>query len=304
MSPPAQLNWHQHGKSKVRLGRTWREGNVHYFCEWRVDTMLESAMEHSFLTGSNRDMTPTDTQKNTVYYIAKKCSKRCSPEEYAITLGQHFVDTYPLVSKAKITVEQSPWKRLVVDEKKHNHGFVKQGSEIRTCYVEVADGYKQNSPPMLVQAGLKDLEVLKTTQSGYTGFLQDKFTLLPNSDDRILATSVTCTWRYKTLPRNFCNTYFQIRKTLLNEFFGNVDTGVYSPAVQTTLYDMCKEVIAKEACVDSIYMYLPNKHFIPCKTVGDAGEFNDDVYYATSEPHGQIEASVTRGDISSHVAKL
>ena len=35
-----------------------------------------------------------------VYYIAKKCSKRCTAEEYAIALARHFVDTYPKVGAA------------------------------------------------------------------------------------------------------------------------------------------------------------------------------------------------------------
>lgn len=32
-----------------------------------------------------------------VYYIAKKCSQRCTPEEYAVALARHFVETYPKV---------------------------------------------------------------------------------------------------------------------------------------------------------------------------------------------------------------
>ena len=36
-----------------------------------------------------------------VYYIAKKCSKRCTAEEYAIALARHFVDTYPKVKAAE-----------------------------------------------------------------------------------------------------------------------------------------------------------------------------------------------------------
>ena len=62
----ATLAWHQHGKSKVRLGRTWRQGNVHHFVEFAVHTMLESDMEHAFIKGDNKDMTATDTQRNTV----------------------------------------------------------------------------------------------------------------------------------------------------------------------------------------------------------------------------------------------
>lgn len=124
----AQLALHQHGKSKVRLGRVWREGNVHHFVEWQVHTMLESDMEvramfelHlqsmarcalwwprasriencilqlAFTDGDNIGMTATDTQKNTVYVIAKRMQKRCTIEQYATALAQHFVHTYPRV---------------------------------------------------------------------------------------------------------------------------------------------------------------------------------------------------------------
>ena len=62
----AILKEHQHGKSRVRLGRIWRNGDVHHFVEWSVASMLESDMAHAFRDGSNTDMTATDTQKNTV----------------------------------------------------------------------------------------------------------------------------------------------------------------------------------------------------------------------------------------------
>jgi urate oxidase len=62
----AHLSLHQHGKSRVRVGRVWREGNVHHMVEWMVHTMIESDMEKAFLEGDNTGMTATDTQKNTV----------------------------------------------------------------------------------------------------------------------------------------------------------------------------------------------------------------------------------------------
>ena len=65
--PPAVLAQHQHGKSRVRLGRVWRRADgTHDFAEWSVDTQLESAMAHAFATASNAGMTATDTQKNLV----------------------------------------------------------------------------------------------------------------------------------------------------------------------------------------------------------------------------------------------
>ena len=76
----AALKEHQHGKSRVRLGRTWREGDVHHFVEWTVHTMLESDMARAFTEGSNIDMTATDTQKNTVRPEALEGSSSASSD--------------------------------------------------------------------------------------------------------------------------------------------------------------------------------------------------------------------------------
>ena len=43
-------------------------------------------------------------------------------------------------------------------------------------------------------SGLTDLTVLKSTGSEFKGFLVDEYTTLPDTDDRILATSLTATW--------------------------------------------------------------------------------------------------------------
>lgn len=288
----AVLKEHQHGKSRVRLGRTWREGDVHHFAEWTVHTMLESDMAHAFLEGSNTDMTATDTQKNTVYFIAKKCSKRCTAEEYAIALARHFVDTYPKVSKAKVWVEQAPWQRVSVHGQPHSHGYAQEASGIRTAFVTVDD-----KGGVSVSAGVKGYKVLKTTQSGYVGYLKDKFTLLPETTDRIAATSISATWRY-TGPVDYDKAFQEIKTALGEAFWGPPKSGVYSPSVQYTLFQMAKLALQRVSAVDSIFLNMPNLHFLPCNPV--TSKFEDDVYVATSEPHGDIEATITRGDIEPH----
>lgn len=49
--------------------------------------MLESDMAHAFLTPSNKDMTPTDAQKNTVYYIAKQVGQLHEPCAWAAAVA-------------------------------------------------------------------------------------------------------------------------------------------------------------------------------------------------------------------------
>lgn len=67
---------HVHGKKRVRLARTWREGDVHHFVEWMVEVIIESDMEHAYKTPSNEGMTTTDTTKNQCYVVAKQMSQR------------------------------------------------------------------------------------------------------------------------------------------------------------------------------------------------------------------------------------
>lgn len=241
-------------------------------------------MEHAFLTSSNRGMTATDTQKNTVYYIAKQMKEPCSPEEFALALAKHFVDTYPLVSKAKVTVEAQPWKRVG----SHEHGFAMTGTEVRTAYVTYAKGGVHE-----ITAGLKDLRLLKTTQSGYSGFIHDKLTSLPDVSERMVASAVTASWRYSHPPPCFDTAYEAGRAGMLDEFFGPPKGGIYSPSVQYTLFRMGKSVLDKVPEAASVFLNMPNLHFLP--TTPLTSKFEDDVYTASSEPHGNIEAVVTRG---------
>lgn len=94
-------------------------------------------------------------------------------------------------------------------------GFAMTGTEVRTADVSVDDQDKvevtsgMNQPLALlclhrcwaftctatISAGVNNFRVLKTTQSGYEGFLHDKYTLLPDSRDRILATAITSNWK-------------------------------------------------------------------------------------------------------------
>ena len=51
--------------------------------------------------------------------------------------------------------------------------------------------------------------------------------------------------------------------------------------------------------VGSVFLNMPNLHFLPCNPPKSAG-FENDVYVATSEPHGTIEAVVTRQAVAPH----
>jgi urate oxidase len=153
-----------------------------------------------------------------------------------------------------------------------------------------------------VSAGLANLSVLKTTQSGYAGFARDALTSLPETRERILATVVAATWTYAQPPPAYDAAYEATQAALCETFFGPARGGVYSPGVQATLYAMGAAALARVPQMDSITLTLPNLHFLPLLPCGIP--FEDDVYVSTSEPHGQIQATVTRSATYSPQARL
>ena len=48
-------------------------------------------------------------------------------------------------------------------------------------------------------SGLRDLVVLKTSGSEFSGFIKDRYTTLQETRDRILCTAVNARWRHRTL---------------------------------------------------------------------------------------------------------
>ena len=62
-------------------------------------------------TGDNSDIIATDSQKNTVYVLAKQHGV-ASPEEFGLLLATHFVSKYPWVTRARVQVTAHPWQRI------------------------------------------------------------------------------------------------------------------------------------------------------------------------------------------------
>ncbi|XP_072970743.1 uricase [Typha angustifolia] len=291
----------RHGKSRVRVSRVWRRINGgDLIVEWNVDVSLYSDCLPAFTSGDNSAIVATDSIKNTVYVKAKECGEVISMEGFAILLARHFSSFYPQVSAAEVRIVEKPWERVVVDGRPHTHGF-KLGTEMHTTEVTV-----KKCGALSLSSGIQKLSLLKTTQSGFEGFVRDQYTLLPETRERMVATEVTTSWRYSfqhisqvpSKPFCFTQRFQDVKKIMADTFFGSSDMGVYSPSVQNTLYLMAKAVLNKYSDIASIHLRMPNLHFLPLKLSSkenpDMVKFADDVYLPIDEPHGTIEATLSR----------
>ena len=141
---------------------------------------------------------------------------------------------------------------------------------------------------MTIVSGLTNLVVLKTTESAFSGFPRDEFTTLPETRDRILATSMTAAWTYRPGATQF-GARHRIRAALL-ETFAVHD----SESVQHTLYAMAEAALA--ACQDilDITLTMPNRHHILVDLKPFGLDNPNEVFVATDQPFGLIEATVRR----------
>ena len=140
-----------------------------------------------------------------------------------------------------------------------------------------------------VQAGIRDLLILKSTGSGFEKYPKDEFTTLPETTDRILATSFSARWTFDALPGNCRNASQSILDVMLKVFADK-----YSPSAQTTLFQMGEAALKACAEISQIDLAMPNKHCLLINLSLFGIENKNEVFVPTDEPHGQIEATVAR----------
>lgn len=279
------LGANQYGKAECRLVRVTRDTPVHRIQDLNVTTQLRGDFTACHTEGDNSQVVATDTQKNTVYAYAREHGI-ATPEEFLTTVGRHFVDEFSWVSGGVFSAEVFAWERVTVDGEPHDHSFVRSGRETRTAEVTL-DG-----DTTTVVSGLKDCTVLKSTGSEFHGFPRDRYTTLAETSDRILATSLTATWRYTggSVPGlDFDALYAGIRDTLLTTF-----ATLHSLALQQTIFEMGKAVLERYDEVAEVSLSCPNKHHFLVDLEPFGLDNPGEVFFAADRPYGLIQATVLR----------
>jgi urate oxidase len=271
-----------YGKSKVCLSYVTRDDDRHDFVQLVANIALEGEFDSAYDAGDNSKVVPTDTMKNSVYAIARLHGVE-SIEAYANHLANHFYDSFDHVSQATVSVSEQLWNRIDLDGEAHGHAFTGGGSEENTCTViSSGDGVSMRS-------GLQGLKVLKTTNSGFENFLEDKFTTLTPTSDRIFATTITADWQCGDVHGDWTRTRAAIRQLLLDVFAHR-----FSPSVQKTLYEMAESVLAACSEIDEISLDMPNQHHLLADIAKLKLENKNDIFVPSPEPFGVITATVRR----------
>jgi urate oxidase len=282
------LSAHQYGKAETRLVRIYRDADQHVIRDLNVSTCLRGDFADAYLYGDQARVLPTDSQKNTAYAFALERGVT-DAESYALALARHFADDIEPVRGARVDVDEYRWERVRVAGDDHPHAFVRAGQEVRTTSVTVEGRGEEQR--MWVLSGLRDLVVLKSTGSEFAGFLRDRYTTLPETRDRVLATSLTACWRHVRPEGDWDDLHASIRQVLISQF-----ATVHSLALQQSLWEMGKAVLARHEGIAEIRLSAPNKHHFLVDLSPFGLENRGEVFHADDRPYGLIQCAVQRDD--------
>ena len=291
---PARLYSNRYGKSRVRLMRLTKYFSHHDLDEWTVQILLTGDFDSAHTLGDNSKILPTDTMKNTIYFVARE-SKSDSMEAYAEELIDYILTRNPQVSSAEVVIESTLWKRLTVDGKPFPTAFMRGSDERQTTTVA-----RHQGSPFTITSGLDRLTLLKTSHSAFTGYIKDALTTLPETTDRLFGTALKAEWPFTPAAIasaaaspdqaiDFNKVRRHIREVIIASFAKHE-----SLSVQQTLYAMGEAALDHTTLIDEIYLLMPNKHNLLVDLSRFGQENPNHIFVPTDEPHGTIEATIRR----------
>lgn len=287
----AEVSYSGYGKNEVRLMRVRRDGEKYFVTELKMNVELQLATTQDYEEGNNSDVVATDSQKNTIMALAKQNTIE-SPEKFGLLLCKHFLTTYQQVIRCQVYMEQAPWQRIKQGGAEHYHAFILEPSAIRFCCISESKGAIPN-----ISGGLKDMKLFKTTQSGFEGFIRDKFTSLPETKDRSFCTNVYLKYNFNgsaTRDTNYNGVWEIVKNAVLDVFAGPPYSGTYSPSIQNTMFETSKMIFSKVAAIQSVDMEMPNIHYF----VADLKKINvpntGELLLPSDAPRGKIAATFRR----------
>ncbi len=283
-----ELGDNRYGKSRIRLVTVRRGPERHHLRDLTVAIALEGDFDAVHTAGDNANLVATDTMKNTVYAFARD-RLTSSPEAFGLELARHFA-AYPMVDRAIVDISEHGWDRVATPGGEAPDAFVRSGDVTRLARVEAETG-----GGVEIEAGLDDLTVMKTTKSAFTGFDRDRFTTLPEVDDRLMATRIRATWGYRPelVPSGGAfdfdgaweRAHGQLLRTLAEHF---------SSSVQASIWIMGTAMMDAEPSIEWVRMVLPNLHHWKVDLAPFGLDNPGEVFVSTTEPHGLIDATVRR----------
>jgi urate oxidase len=276
------LSAQRYGKGRVRIMRVARGDGQHEVRELSVSVLLHGKFDRAYTEADNRNVVATDTIKNIVNVVARENVSEAA-EPFCGILARRYLDLYSQVEKVSLTAHETRWVRLKVRGEAHPHGFLLDANGQPTVHADVT------RDASTLRSGIDGFTFMKSTGSGWMDYLQDKYTTLAETADRIAATSMNASWLWSATPADYPLANDRVLQSMLEVF-----ASTFSHSLQDSLYRMGESALSAVPEISEIALSCPNKHYLPINLSGFGLASDNLVFTPTDEPHGQIECTVGR----------
>ena len=276
-----------YGKDRVRVLRVQhrvpgRPQGWHEVRETSIKAMVTGEIAETFTHADNSGSICTDTIKNLVQVVAKE-NVAFGNEAFCAAIARRLLDEYRTLDSAVVTGQETVWCRIEGVGGAQPHGFTLDGNGKPFARVTMTRA------DMTTESGITGFTFLKSTGSGWSGYVKDPLTTLKETDDRIAATAMDATWRWHSVPHDYREAREKLLAVMLDVF-----AGTYSHSIQDSIYRMGKAALDAVPEVEEISLACPNKHYILANLQPFGLDNPNEVFVATDEPHGQLECTVGR----------
>ena len=272
-----------YGKSAVRLGKITRHADNHEFKEIHVNIQFEGDFGIVYTEGINKNVLPTDTMKNTIFALAKE-HPLTTIEDFGLYLTEYFLSHNPQITAVTVDLVQVSWERMENELMSEPYTYIGGGNEQQTAKI------RRTHESIDVESGIRGVRILKTAHSGFADYLFDKFTTLPPSTDRIMATELESSWQYHNIEIiDFQKIRIKVRNHLLKSFADHL-----SRSVQHTLYAMGETVLENVEEVIEIALKMPNLHYLLVNMKPFEMDNKNEVFLASGDAFGYITGTLRR----------
>lgn len=277
-----KLTHHRYGKANVRVLKKLENNGRHSIKELELRLSLAGEFETSYTIGDNCLVIATDTIKNTINVLAlDQLGEQTEP--FIATVAHHFLTKYSHIAEVTIETSERVWRRLKENGAPSATNFLAPGKFTPICELLATREQTQ------ISSGIRDLVILKSAGSEFADFHRDEFTTLPETHDRLLATSFSSRWLFTRSPTNYNDSNAAILDAMLDCFSSNP-----SPSAQKTMYDMGSAALNACPEIGRINIVMPNLHCLLIDMAPFGRKNPNNLFVPTDAPHGLIEATVER----------
>jgi urate oxidase len=272
----------RYGKGRVRTLRLEKSGEHNTVREMTLQVMLEGAFSQAYTDADNRRVIATDTIKNIVNLVARD-HVTAEAEGFCLAVAHRFLETYEHVESVSVFGAETRWARIMIDGVAHPHGFTLDANGQPVVRLT------QTRRDCRLESGIENFTFMKSTGSGWSDYLMDEFTTLPETTDRIAATSMNAYWLWSGTVADYMAKNRKVLDQMLEVF-----VTTYSAGVQDSLCRMGEAALGAVPEIAEISLACPNKHYLPLDLSRFGVAADNMVFTPTDEPHGQIECTIAR----------